>query len=380
MNLERYERPALIVGAVGIIIALAGGLTAADQFFRSYLLAYLFWFAIALGALPLVMIHHLVGGRWGFVTRRILESATRTLPFMALLFVPLIFGIHHLYEWAEPDIVAQDAVLTHKSAYLNTPFFIIRAAFYFGAWLIFAWFLNRWSIEQDNTANPSLIRRFQLLSGPGLIVYALTISFASIDWVMSLEPHWFSTIYGMMFMVGQVLATLAFTIAILAIFADTPPLTQFLRPETLQDLGNLMLAFVMLWAYLSFSQFLIIWSGNLPEEIPWYLRRSTGGWQWVAAFLALVHFVVPFFLLLMRRNKRKRQVIASIALIVVAMRFVDLFWLIVPAHESAFHLHWLDLVALAGIGGLWITVFSRELRKRSLVPLHDPDFNLEGRA
>ena len=376
-GLQQIERPAMIVGAIGILASFAGAAFASDQFFRSWLLSYLFWFAIALGALPLVMLHHLVGGRWGFATRRILESATRTLPLMGILFVPLAFGIHSLYEWSDEAVVAQDIVLQHKSPYLNTPFFLVRAVLYFAAWLILGWLLNRWSDEQDRSRDASIVKRFERLSAPGLIIYALTITFAATDWVMSLEPHWFSTIYGMMFMVGQTLTTLAFVIAILALLADTPPLSGFLKPEILNDLGNLLFAFIMLWAYLSFSQYLIIWSGNLPEEIPWYLRRSRGGWQWMAVALALFHFAIPFFLLLIRRYKRQRQVISSIAIAVVVMRFVDLMWLVVPAHEPTFRVHWLDLATLAGIGGLWFAGFSKQLRKRSLLPLGDPAFRPE---
>jgi hypothetical protein len=377
-TLQRLERPAWIVGSIGILASLVGAAIATEQFFRSYLLAYLFWFAIAAGSLPLVMIHHLVGGRWGFAIRRILESSARMLPLMAFLFVPLLFGIHHLYEWSHADVVANDRILLHKSAYLNTPFFIARAAFYFVLWVGLGWLLNRWSSEQDRASSPALTRRFQRISGPGLIVYALTITFASTDWVMSLEPHWFSTIYGMLFMVGQVTATLAFAIAVLAAMSGAPTLSRFIDPQTLQDLGNLLFAFIMLWAYLAFSQYLIIWSGNLPEEIPWYLRRSTGGWQWVAGALAVFHFAVPFLLLLMRRNKRRLQVMGTIAVSVVAMRAVDLLWLVAPAHEKEMRIHWLDAGALLGIGGLFMALFSRQLRKKSLLPLGDPDFPIEG--
>jgi len=376
-RLQQWEKPALMIGAVGLLVSLLGAFTATEQFFRSWLLAYLFWFAISLGALPVLMLHHLVGGKWGFATRRLLESALQTLPLMTVLFVPLVFGLHHLYEWSHEDVVRQDIILQHKSTYLNVPFFIGRAAFYFAAWLGLAWFLNRWSSEQDRTGDVSIVHRFQRLSGPGLIIYALTITFASTDWVMSLEPHWFSTIYGMMFMVGQTLTALAFVIAILSLLGDAPPLSKFLGADTLNDLGNLLFAFIMLWAYLSFSQYLIIWSGNLPEEIPWYLRRSSGGWQWIAVGLALFHFAIPFFLLLIRRNKRRRQVISGIAIAVVVMRLVDLMWLIVPAHEPSVHVHWLDIVTLAGIGGLWLAGFSKHLRKRSLLPLGDPEFRTE---
>ena len=315
--MNRYERPALIVGIVGIAASAIGAVVVTDQFFRSWMLSSLFWLAIALGALPLLMIHHLVGGKWGFAIRRILEAASRMLPLMAILFIPILFGIHRLYEWSHADVVAGDAVLKHKSSYLNVPFFASRAAFYFLVWIWFGWLLNRWSMEQDRTGHISILHRLQKLSGAGLVVYALTITFASTDWVMSLEPHWFSTIYGMMFMVGQVLTTLAFAVAILALLAETPPVSRFLTAETLNDLGNLLFAFIMLWAYLSFSQYLIIWSGNLPEEIPWYLRRSTGGWQWIAIALALFHFAVPFVLLLSGQIKRDRASLLRVVILLL---------------------------------------------------------------
>ena len=377
----RWERPALVAGIAGLLISVLGAWLDLEQFYRSYLLSYTFWFAIALGSLPLVMLHHLVGGRWGFVSRRILEAATRTLPLMALLFVPVLLGIHHLYEWSHADVVAQDAILKHKSSYLNVTFFVIRAVGYFLIWSLLQWVLNRWSSEQDQTREPgkmaALMRRFQMLSGPGIIVYALTISFASTDWIMSLEPHWFSTIYGLMFMIGQMLTALAFAIAVLATIAQKPPIAGRLKPETLHDLGNLLFALLMVWAYLSFSQFLIIWSGNLPEEIPWYVRRSAGGWQWMAAFLAVFHFAIPFVLLMLRRNKRRKNTLAVIAISVVLMRFVDLTWLIVPAHETSVHIHWLDILTFISIGGLWLAAFARQLRTRPVLPLNDPEFGLE---
>jgi hypothetical protein len=348
-----------------------------EQLFRSYLIAYLFWLGIALGCLPLLMLHHLVGGTWGFVIRRILEAGTRTLPLMLLLFVPLLFGIHSLYEWSRPDVVANDALLQAKHAYLNVPFFIVRAAVYFIAWLIFAFLLNRWSAEQDKTADPLLVRRFQLISAPGIVVYSLAITFASIDWAMSLEPRWFSTIYGMLFIVGQTLAALAFVIPVAAFLADSRRVSDFMTAGVFQDLGNLLLAFVMLWAYIAFSQYLIIWSGNLPEEIPWYVRRGTNGWQWVAAFLALFHFAIPFLLLLGRANKRSKTFLATIALAVLLMRWLDIYWLVAPSFLPSLRIHFFDVVLFALIGGIWLYVFLGELTKRALLPLHDPNFVVE---
>jgi hypothetical protein len=351
-----------------------------QQFFRSYLIAYLFWIGIALGCLPLLMLHHLVGGNWGFVIRRILEAGTRTLLLMVLLFTPVLVGVHSLYEWSHPDVVARDEVLQAKQLYLNVPFFIVRAAVCFLAWIVFAFFLNRWSAEQDASGNPFFLRRFQLLSAPGIAVYGLTITFASIDWAMSLEPHWFSTIYGMFFIVGQSLAALAFAIIIVIRLSESAQLATYLRPDVFQDLGNLLLAFVMLWAYLSFSQYLIIWAGNLPEEIPWYLRRGSNGWQWVAAFIAIFQFAVPFLLLLGRRNKRNKVILGWIAAAVLLMRWVDTYWLIAPSFLPAVTLHVFDVVLFLLIGGIWLFVFLRELRKRALVPLGDPNFVVERAA
>jgi hypothetical protein len=351
-----------------------------QQFFRSYLIAYLFWIGVALGCLPLLMLHHLVGGNWGFVIRRILEAGTRTLLLMALLFIPVLAGVHSLYEWSHPDIVARDAVLQAKQAYLNVPFFVVRAVVCFFAWVAFAFFLNRWSAEQDASRNPFFLRRFQLLSALGIVVYVLTITFASIDWAMSLEPHWFSTIYGMFFIVGQALAALAFAIVIVIRFSESAQLSTYMRPDVFQDLGNLLLAFVMLWAYLSFSQYLIIWAGNLPEEIPWYLHRGGNGWQWVAAFIAIFHFAVPFLLLLGRRNKRNKAVLGWIAVAVLLMRWVDLYWLVAPSFLPRVTFHVFDVVLFLLIGGIWLYVFRRELRKRALLPLGDPNFVVERAA
>jgi hypothetical protein len=351
-----------------------------EQFFRSYLIAYLFWLGLALGCLPVLMLHHLVGGTWGFSVRRILEAGTRTLPLMAVLFVPLLFGIHSLYEWSHPDLVARDELLQAKHAYLNVPFFIVRAALYFLVWILLARFLNEWSVEQDRTGSPVLIRRFQLLSAPGIIGWSLAITFASIDWGMSLEPHWFSTIYGMLFIVGQTLAALAFVIAVVVRLSDSPPLSHVVKEEVFQDLGNLLLTFVMLWAYIAFSQYLIIWAGNLPEEIPWYLHRGSNGWQWVAAFLALFHFAVPFVLLLGRANKRNKTFLGRIAIAVLVMRWVDVYWLIAPAFVSGVRIHVFDVLLFAVIGGVWFYVFWGQLMRLPILPLRDSNFVVERAA
>jgi hypothetical protein len=364
---------ALVVGLVALGVTIAAFMGDRGHFFKAYLLGFVFWTGVSLGCLALSMVHHLSGGAWGVVTRRIFEAASRTLPLMALLFIPLAFGLHDLYAWARPEVVHADQALQHKAAYLNAPFFIVRSVAYFVIWYGMAWALSRWSLNLDRTGDLQLAVRMQRLSGGGLVVYALTVFFMSVDWIMSLDPHYFSTIYGMLFMVNQGLSALAFTIAILVFLSRAQPMAAIVGPAHLHDLGKLMLAFVMLWAYLTFSQFLIIWSANLPEEIPWYLTRMQGGWGYVSVLLILCHFFVPFLLLLNRDLKRHASLLILVALWIVVMRFVDLFWLIGPLHgEGALRVHWADALAPIGIGGLWLALFIWQLRSRALLPVGEP--------
>ena len=376
--LYRSQRALLGAGALGLAAAAAGGLVDPVQFFRSYLVAYLFFVGIALGSLGLVSLNHVTGGLWGVVIRRICESAMRTLPLLLLLFVPLLFGLTDLYEWARPEAVAHDAVLQHKQVYLNVPFFIARVGIYFAIWMIVAYYLVRWSREQDDTGNPDVVRRLQFLGRGALLLYSLTMTFAAIDWAMSLEPHWFSTIYGILVIGGQVLSAFAFVIPVLMLVVEREPFTRLITKEQFHDLGKLMLAFVMLYAYFAFSQFLIIWSGNLPEETPWYLARLKGGWQYVAVAVLLMQFVLPFMILLSRNLKRNARRLAAVALIVLAARLLDLFWLVTPAFSPAqFALHWMDLAAVFGVGGLWLSFFVWRLRDQPLLPLRDPELAVE---
>ncbi|RMF65916.1 MAG: hypothetical protein D6743_07220 [Calditrichaeota bacterium] len=372
-QLNGLQRKALVVGVLGLAFCGVGAYLHPEQFFKSYLLGYMFWIGLALGSLALLALHHLVGGGWGFSIQRLLESSTRTLPLLAILFIPFVFGMRELYSWARPEVVAADKLLQHKSLYLNVPFFWIRAAGYFGVWLVLAFFLNRWSGELDKSGEIKLCHRMRTLSGPTILLYVLTLTFASIDWVMSLDAHWFSTIFGFMFVVGQAVLTMAFVIVVLGRLAPHKPLSDLVETKHFHDLGNLLMAFIMLWAYISFSQFLIIWSGNLPEEIPWYLDRMHGGWQWIALLIVLFHFAVPFILLLSRRNKRRLEILSKVALALIFMRMVDLFWIVVPNfHPDGIRVHWLDAAALVGIGGLWLALFVRQLKSRPLLPLQDP--------
>lgn len=372
---DRIQSRALIVGGIGVIACVIGAFFKPAQFFNSWLISFMFVAGITLGCLALVMLQYLTGGAWGIVIRRVLESATRTLPLVVLLFIPLLFGLQSLYGWARPAEVAAHEALQHKRLYLNVTFFLIRAVIYFAAWLVLAYFLNKWSRQQDQAADRRLERRFQLLSGGGLVLYGFTVTFAVIDWVMSLEPQWFSTIFGLLFVAGQGLSALAFVIAALVVLSRYEPLAHVISRGHLQDLGKLMLTFVMLWAYMSFSQFLIIWSGNLPEEAFWYVKRLHSGWQWIGLLLVLFHFALPFLLLLSRDLKRSGRRLVWVALGVMVMRVVDLFWIIAPTlHEQHLTLHWMDLAALIGLSGIWLAFFAWQLRRRPLLPVNDPHF------
>jgi hypothetical protein len=376
-EVDQFQRRALIVGGVATVVCMIGAIFNMAQFFRSYLVAYVFWIGITLGCLAILMLQHMSGGAWGLVIRRLLESATRTFPLLALLFLPIAFGVGSVYPWAHP--LAADAsealkhALAHKAPYLNVPFFLVRAVFYFGVWNLMSYFLNKWSLEQDRTRHRPLTTKLQSLSGPGLVLYGLTVTFASVDWLMSLEPQWFSTMYGILIMGGQGLSAMAFIIAVVVVLSQYKPLSEVIKPRHLHDLGKLMLAFLMLWAYFGFSQFLIIWAGNLPEEIPWYVRRLQSSWKWLGLALVVLQFALPFVLLLSRDLKRNARRLVIVATAVIVMRLVDLIWLTGPEfYNGAFRIHWMDVLMPVGLGGLWLAYFAYQLKARPLLPIGDP--------
>jgi hypothetical protein len=372
-RIGQLQQRALMVGGAGLVLCVIGWLTDPAQFFHSYLLGYMLWIGVALGSACLLMIHHLAGGDWGFVVRRCLESGLRTIPLLFVLMLPLLLGLPQLYLWARPEAVAADAILQHKAAYLNIPFFLGRTALYFIIWGLFAHFLSKLSAEQDRTGDADIQRKLEVISGPGLAVMGLTITFSSIDWVMSLDPHWFSTLFGFIFMVGNVLTTLAVMICVLAYLKDREPLRTLLRPSHFHDLGNLLMAFVILWAYMALSQYLIIWSGNLPEEITWYIDRTATGWVVVGLILVVFHFAVPFLVLLSRQTKRSVDNLVRVAAFLLVMRLLDLLWTVAPTlHHEQLHVSWMDLAAPIGIGGLWLAGFLRNLKEQPLLPLKDP--------
>jgi hypothetical protein len=376
--LARLQQRALVVGAVALVAGLAGALISPDQFFRSWMIGFLFCLGLTMGSLGLLMLQHLTGGEWGLVGRRIFEAAGRTLPLVALFFIPILFGLPRIFLWARPEAVAADHILQMKAPYLNVPFFIGRAVLYFAIWLACMFYLTRWSDGQDRGevgVTAADTRRFRVISAPGLLLYALTITFASVDWIMSLDPHWFSTIFGLLLFTGQGLAAFAFVIAVLAVISEVEPVASVVSARQFHDLGKLLLAFVMLWAYLAFSQFLIIWAGNLPEEIPWYVERIRGVWGYVALLIAFGHFALPFVVLLSRDLKKNRGLLAKVAIGILLMRLVDVIWLVAPTFpHQGFAIHWMNIVIPVGLFGIWLFLFARQLRSRPLLPLNDPYF------
>ncbi len=375
---DRIQFPALVAGVVGCALLVLGLLVNREQFFRSYLCAYLYWIGFPLGCFGLLMIQYLTGGAWGLAIRRLLESGTRMIPLMVVFFIPIALGLPDLYVWAQPD---HGGINLHgKEAYLNPAGWIIRAIICFVLWMIGAFLLNHWSFAQDRTGDPAPLRRLQMMSGPGLLIYVLTCSVATVDWVMSIDPHWYSTIYSLIFIAGNALATLAMCIVLLALLSRRPPLSHVITRDHFQDLGNLLLAFTLLWVYMSFSQFIIMWSGNIAEETPYYTIRMDGFQKVVALALVVFHFFVPFVLLLNRKTKRSVRTLAVVASLILVMRMVDLFWIVAPtfyqghqaSHTQNVVPHWLDFVAPVAIGGIWVFVFIWQLRRQPLIPPHDP--------
>ena len=374
--INRMSTNAMIFGGLGAAVTAAGFFMARDTFFQSYLIGYMFWMYITIGSLGLLMIQYMSGGAWGIVTRRVFEAAVRTLPVMAILLLPILFDARHLYEWAHPEAATNPGIQS-KAAYLNLNFFYARAVGYFVIWIAIGFRLCGWGAQQDiDPPQPAgeAERRYRLVSGPGLVLLVLTITFMSVDWMMSLDPHWTSTIYGVLFIGSAGLSTLAFTIVVLSKLAATSPMSEVMTVDRFHDLGKLMYAFVLLWAYFSVSQLIIVWSANLPEEIPFYLRRFSGTWGWVSVAVLIGHFVIPFAFLLSRRIKRTPALAAKVAMFILAMRAVELSWMIAPMVRHGDHSgpNVFDFAAVPAVGLIWLFVFFRNLSSRALVPVHDP--------
>lgn len=375
-SVSRLQQRAFRVGAIAFALAAIGAARSPEVFFQSYLMSFLLCLGLALGSLGLVMLQHLTAGHWGVIIRRPLESATRTLPLLAVLFLPIaLFGMKHLYRaWLDPEERRKEPLSPFQQGYLTHTGFLVRAVIYFAVWLALMFIFNWLSKQQDLHREDRAVRlRLKMLAGPGIILYVFAMSFAAIDWVMSLSPHWASTIYGFLFVAGQLISSMAFMIATVVLLSRTAPFSEVLQSRHLHDLGKLLLAFVMLWAYFDFSQLLIIWSGNLPEEISFYRTRLYGGWGVVAVIVLIFHFFVPFFLLLSQDLKRNAKLLPKVALWLILMRLVDLFWMTRPEFTSRAMPTWLDLVVPIALGGLWLGFYAFNLKQCPLLPLGDPD-------
>ena len=376
---QTIQQRSLIIGALGAVLTIVGWFVAGTDaaktdFFSAYLIGFMFWLGLSLGCMAIVMLYHLVGGKWGTVIRRILEAGMTTLPLMAILFVPIVMNLPRIYFWARAEELAKDPKIAEIAhSYLNFNGILIRAIVYFAIWIGMTYFLSSWSSEQDTSeGGQKSTLRFRSMSSIGLVIYSLTISFAIIDWVMSLQARWISTIYGLLFVAGEALAAFCFAVVIESILSKRKPMSEYLTKTEVHDHGKLMLAFVMVWAYFNFSQWLIIWAGNLPEEIPWYVRRMNGGWGGVGLFLVFFHFALPFILLLSRNLKKNVHQLALLASWLIVMRIVDIFWHIEPAFHPEFHLSWVHFSVVIGMGGLWMAYFFRNLRSRPLLAVYAP--------
>jgi hypothetical protein len=376
-TLKKYQQIATFVGVPCLAALIAGYFfSSPEQFFRSYLVGMWFWFGMSMGCLALLMVHMVSGGAWGAIIRRHLEAGARTVPVMWLCFLPILIFPEKLYTWADPAH-ANDKIVLLKHLYLNVGFLRVRWLIYGVVWCGLSLLLNKLSKEEDETKSWKVSSAMEKWSAPGIVAYFLTITFASVDFLMSLDVSWASTIYGFLIAVGQGLSAMCLVVAVLTVCMKYAPMDHAVTSKHLHDLGKLMLALVMLWAYLSFSQYLIIYSANLPQEITWYIRRLNGGWEYVGLALLLLHFALPFALLLSQTLKKNPRTFVRIAIFILFIRVIDVFWLVEPNFQNVDHpiftISWLDIVAPLGFGGIWLAMFFYTLPTRPLMPLGYPD-------
>lgn len=370
-KINRLRHIGWIFGVFGVAFCCVAFIFERRPFFISYLWAFIFWTSLSLGCLYGGIIHYLTAGRWGFPARRILEAGYMTLPLMLLLMVPIFFGFHELYPWARPDAVAHDKILRVHAYYEKSEWFIIRAVIFFGVWIVIAALLRKWSLRQDTTEDVAPTIKMRTLSGPAIAIVPLTASFAFVDWAMSIVADWYSTVFPVIILAGQMLIALAFITVFLVWTRHEEPFKDS-APKAFHDLSSLLLAFVMFWTYVAFSQILITYAGNLPHEIGWYLQRIANGWVWVLGVIALLHFFAPFFLLLFRKVKTNVRLLAAIALVIFAIHAVEMFWVIAPTFYRHVEIRWTDFAAWFGIGGIWLAVFAGNLKRHPLLARNDP--------
>lgn len=382
-EINRWRPIALGVGGIGTAIILIFALLSPDyreQALRSWLLGFIFWGGIGIGSIGVLLLQYLTGGAWGVVIRRILEAASRTYKILPILFLPIFVGVTSMYAWTH---MAGDELIEHRQPYLSVGWWMFRAALYFLLFGLMAFYLNKWSLEQDKAVDEDMAAKYLAdagkFSGPTVVFFVLTVTFAAVDWVMTLDPHWYSTMWGLLFVAGWALSTFSFSVVILAWLSDREPMNRIVGKRHFHDIGKLMLAFTMVWAYFNFSQYLIIWSGNIPEETKWYIPRIQGAWGAIGLILIIFHFAFPFLVLLSRDIKRNAKWLATLAIFILVLRLVDGYYLIGPsptigshAEEVGFNLYWTDFVAPIAIGGIWLWWFFGELLKRPIVPINDP--------
>ena len=384
-NAARVQRIAGGIGVIGLLLCILAVFINRAEFFQSYLFALVYWGGFTIGGTGVLLMHHTVGGKWGVTIRRLLEAQVRTLPLLALLTIPIFLGLRYLYPWSVHEFVAQTPILRYKAPYLNVPFFIGRAVLYFALFIFWGFRNCRLADLQDETGDPTLKERMRAFSAPGVLVFTLAGTWAYIDWILSTDIQFFSTIYGAMILIGDILQSIALSIVALVLASRDDRFGGRINPAILHDLGNMMFAFVIFWAYLSASQLIIIWPGNLPQELGWYLDRIQGFWKYLAAVTALSMFAIPFCLLLSQNRKRHPIRLFRVALFILFARLIDLFWIIEPTFRSASHettpsplithrgfaIYWTDFAVFLFVGGIWLYAYLRQLQRRPLLPLHD---------
>lgn len=373
---DTLQKRAYIVGGAALALTVAGfALSTTSQVLQSYLFAFLFFFGLSAGSMFLLNLQHITSGVWGLMIRRFVEAAALVIPWMGFLFIPVLIGITSLYEWTDPVLAKEVHAIEAKTHFLNIPFFVIRSVLYFVAWGALAYRLRSLSLQQEKAPmSESQLYRDKLAStgGPGLVAHVMLWTFAATDWGMSLEPTWFSSMFPVAWMIGQVLSVFAVMIIVLGMLSKRNLLGYEIPVDRLHDLGKFTFAFTVLWTYLNFSQYLIIWSGNIAEETGWFFERSNNGWQYLAIALIFGHFFLPFFLLLSRHTKRNMKVVSAVAMWIVAIEVVYVFWLINPSfHGDAFQIHWTHLTAFVGVGGIWLAMVLRFLKQAPILPPHD---------
>lgn len=369
----RVLRLSALIAVLGLAASLGLGAAAGSaRFYQAYLVNFAFFLSLSLGALFFVLIQHVTGATWSVVVRRLAETLAANLPWLGLLAIPVLLGMRQLYPWSDPVHAAHDPLLAAKAPYLNPGFFIVRLAIYFLVWTWLSLYYYRRSCAQDATGDLAHTHGMQRLSGPGLVLFALTVSFASFDLLMSLNPHWFSTIFGVVIFAGSMMSCYA-TLALTGLWlTKNGELTHTITTANLHDAGKMMFGFTVFWAYVSFSQYYLIWYGNIPEETAWYYRRLQDGWQSIGLLLILGHFIVPFWVLMSRHVKRNRTMLGIGAGWMLLMHFVDLYFMVMPTLHHGLHPHWADLTAVLGIGGLYIAFFARRLASAPVVAHRDP--------